>query len=89
MVPFRAILSLYPARWLSLSEDTIYDANLGIFARSTSSASISVKNFKGSLGYVVTRNSAGKRISDQYTLRGELGIRALLLGGSLTRDNLS
>ncbi len=89
MVPFRAILSLYPTQWLSLNEDTIYDANLGIFARSTSSAGISIKSFKGSLSYVVTRNSTGKRISDQYTVRGELGIRTLLLGGSLTKDNLS
>ncbi|WP_457601240.1 LPS-assembly protein LptD [Hydrogenivirga sp.] len=89
LLPLRAILSLYPTDWLTLSEDTTYDANLGIFARSVSSASL--KLWKTTLGasYVVSRNSEGDRLSDQYILKGELKVSRLILGGSLTKDNIT
>ncbi|EDP75451.1 LPS-assembly protein LptD [Hydrogenivirga sp. 128-5-R1-1] len=89
LLPFRAILSLYPTEWLSLTEDATYDANLGVLARSVSSANLKV--WRANLGgsYVVSRDSDKKRLSDQYTLTGEVSVSRFLMGGSVTRDNVS
>ncbi len=88
LLPFRAILSLYPSGWLTLSEDATYDANLGVLAKSVSSASLSYRGGKLTLSYVASKNSEGKRLTDQYTLGGELDVKGVLAGGSTTFDNL-
>ena len=89
LLPLRAILSLNPFGWASLSQDVTYDPNLNILARSVSS--LTLKGAFGSLrlSYVVSRNSENERVSDQYILGGNLSYRGLSFGLSSTYDNLS
>ncbi len=89
LLPLRVILSLYPTGWLTLSEDATYDANLGVLATSVSSASLKLWRTSLSASYVVSRNSEKKKLSDQYTFKGELSLSRLVFGGSLTRDNIA
>jgi len=89
LLPIRGILSVYPAKWLTLSEDFTYDANLGILARSVSSVFTNFKYVSFGLSYITSRDSYGVRTRDQYSVRGELRYRRALLGGKLTKDNLS
>ncbi|RLJ70035.1 LPS-assembly protein [Hydrogenivirga caldilitoris] len=89
LLPFRLILSLYPTTWLTLSEDTTYDANLGIFASSVSSASIKVLNTSLSASYVMSQDSKAEKLTDQYTLKGEVNLGRFIFGGSITKDNIT
>ncbi len=89
LLPARAILSLYPTKWLTITEDMTYDANLGIVARSISSASLNIKNSSFGASYISSRNSRNERIADQYMLSGEINLKGIILGASTTRDNIT
>jgi len=87
-LPVRLILSMYPFRWLILTEDMTYDPNLSIVATSVSSASFKMGKLSLNWSYVTSRDSQRNRLSDQYTVGAELSIKGLLLGVSSTKDNL-
>lgn len=89
LLPFRAILSLYPVRGLVLSEDMTYDANLGVLARSVSSANFSHKNLRLSVSYITAKDRRDRRVVDQYALGSEIRAGGFFIGGSLTVDNRS
>ena len=89
LLPIRLILSLYPTGWFSLSEDLIYDPNLDVFARSVSTLNLKFWKTTLSGSYVVSRDSREKRLTDQYTLGAEMNVKGALLGGSITKDNLT
>ena len=89
ILPVRLILSLYPTKWFTLSEDLIYDLNLDVFARSVSSVRLRLWNTTLSGSYVISRDSQKRRLTDQYTLGMETSFRGALLGGSTTRDNIA
>ena len=89
LLPVRAILSVYPAEWVSLSEDVTYDPNLNIMARGVSSLRFRLGRTTFSGSYVVSRDSLDRRLTDQFTLEAETDLKGLLLGGSITRDNLT
>ena len=88
LLPIRAILSLRPFSWASLTEDVIYDPNLNILARSVSSLNLKAGLGSLSVSYLVSRNSLNRRTSDQYTLRGGLNLKGLTLNASSTYDNI-
>ena len=89
LLPFRIRASLYPSDWLTLTEDLIYDANLNVVARSVSTAHLKMGKLRLRGSYVSSRNSRDIRIADQYRVGGEIGLRGLLVGASVTRDNLT
>lgn len=88
-LPLRMIFSLYPLKWLSISEDMTYDPNLRIVATSVSSASLKLGNLSLNGSYVSSRNSKRERLSDQYTLGMEISSRGMVFGASSTRDNIA
>ncbi len=88
-LPLRGIISFYPTKWFTLSQDFTYDVSSGILARAVSSTSLELGNLSLIASYFVARDSLGRRTSDQYSLEGELSYRRFLLGGSFSMDNLS
>ncbi len=89
LLPFRLRLSLFPLRWLTLTEDMIYDASLGIVARSVSTANLKAGKASLTASYIFSRNSRDRKTADQYRVGGELNLRGLILGASLTKDNMT
>ncbi len=88
LLPFRAILSVTPLGWATITEDLIYDPNLNILARSVSSLSLRGGLGNLSVSYVVSRNSVNRRVSDQYTVRGNLILKGITLSLTATYDNI-
>ncbi len=89
LLPVRLILTIYPAEWMDLSEDLIYDPNLDVIARSVSSLRFKFWSTAIFGSYVVSRNSGKVRLTDQYTLGAQTSLKGILLGGSITKDNLT
>ena len=89
LLPVRAILSVYPFRWVSFSEDVTYDPNLNILARGVSSIRFEVGRTVLSGSYVVSRDSLDRRLTDQFTFKAQMDLKGVLLGGSVTKDNLT
>ncbi len=89
LLPLRFTITMFPTGWLSVSEYAIYDPNLSVLARSVSSANINILNLSLRASYVTSRNSSNKRITDQYSTGAEIRLRKLILGGYLTRDNIT
>ncbi len=91
LLPVRYILSVFPVENVSLTNDSVYDANLGILASSITTVSMKFKkkryNFKTSGSYVVRRNAEKRIITDQYTVSASLKFKGLITGGSITKDN--
>jgi len=88
-LPVRGILSIYPVEWLSISQDFTYDINLGIFARRVSSVSLNLGRVSLSGSFFTSKDSYGKKTTDQYSLGGGIRYRSLFAGAYLTRDILS
>jgi len=89
LLPLRIRMSLYPFRWLTFTEDIIYDANLNVVARSVSIARLKMGRLRVTGSYVSSKNSRDIKITDQYRIGGEVNLRGLLVGASVTRDNLT
>ncbi len=89
LLPVRGILSIHPVEWLSISQDFTYDMNLGTFVQHVSSLSMNFEHLSLGASYFTSKDSYKNRISDQYSLRGELKYKAVFMGAYLTRDTLN
>ncbi len=89
LLPIRFRTSFFPVKWLTLSEDMIYDANLGILARSVSTATLKLGKNHLRMSFISSRNSKNRKTTDQYSIGGELNLKGLVLGASLTKDNFT
>jgi len=82
LLPVYFNFSVYPLESLTITQDGIYDFNLGIMARSITSLSWRVRSLSFSLTNSVFRNSDGERTSDQ--LSGRLSYSGEFLTASLS-----
>ncbi len=89
LLPLRVRLSLFPASWLTLSQDTTYDLNLNVSASSVSSLSLGKGGNRLSLSYATTRSSQDRKLTDQFMGSLSLDYRGLILGGTGTYDTIS
>ncbi len=89
LLPFRIRLSLFPAGWLTLSQDTTYDFNLNISASSVSSLSLGSGNNRLTFSYATTRSSQDRKLTDQFVGSLSLDYGGLILGGQGTYDTVS
>ena len=89
LLPVRSVATLSPFEGVRLFQDSTYDLNIGVLARSVSGGEISLKNLKLKGSYVTSKDSKKERLVDQYILGAELQLWRLIGGGSITMDNIA
>ena len=88
LLPVNFTLNFYPLENLKVSQDGIYDFNLGIFARSITRASLDYKNWSFSVSNVLYKNSKGEKTSDQLSFGITYSGDTLFSGAYFNYDRL-